>query len=141
VTDQLSETKDLEYLKLLEIFHYVWGIFSCLMGLIGPVYCYIGTAVLRNFKENPAQENIPMLFGMLFVGFSFFGFVILETCGLLSLLAGRKYRKLKNYRFCFFVSVINCFVIPVGTALGAFAIFVLNRPAVKALFAKPIRDF
>jgi hypothetical protein len=140
VTDQLSETNDLQYLKLLEIFHYVWGILSCAIGLIGPVYCYIGIAVFRSFKQSAGQENIAMLFGTLFIAFSLFGFILFETCGLLSLLAGRKYRKLKHYRFCFFVSIINCFVVPVGTALGAFSILVLNRPSVKVRFAgRPMR--
>jgi hypothetical protein len=37
--------KDLEHLKLLGIFHYIWGALACLAGLIGVVYLIIGVAV------------------------------------------------------------------------------------------------
>jgi hypothetical protein len=138
VTEQL-EARDLEYVRLLKIFHFVWGVFCCFFGLIGLAYGYLGTAVLRTFERHPGNENPPMLFATISIVFSVAGFIVFETCGVLSLFAAGKYRKPHNYRFCFLVSILNCFLLPVGTALGVFAIFVLNRPSVKTLFEKRLQ--
>jgi hypothetical protein len=40
----------------------------------------------------------------------------------------------RTLRFCFVLAVFTCLNFPLGTALGVFAIVVLNRPAMKALF-------
>jgi hypothetical protein len=40
--------KDLEHLKLLGIFHYIWGALACLAGLIGVVYLIIGVALMMS---------------------------------------------------------------------------------------------
>jgi hypothetical protein len=60
--------------------------------------------------------------------------VLFEAFGILCIIAGRKYANPEGYRFCFVLAVFTCFNFPLGTALGVFAIMVLNRPSVKALF-------
>jgi hypothetical protein len=36
----------------------------------------------------------------------------------------------------FVTACLSCMNVPIGTALGVFAILVLNRPSVKALFGR-----
>lgn len=91
--------------------------------------------MLRSFQRVPSgQENTLLIFGQLFVAFSVFDVVLLEACGIVSLLVAGKYRARRSYYTCFPVSVFNCVMIPVGTVLGVFSLIVLTRPSVKALF-------
>jgi hypothetical protein len=75
--------------------------------------------MLRNIQRLPSgQENTPLIFGQLFVAFSLFDVVLLETCGIVSFLVGGKYGARKSYYACFAASVFNCVMIPVGTVPG-----------------------
>jgi hypothetical protein len=133
--EQLTPPTDLQHLKLLRLFHYIWGTFCCLFGLIGVIYAWIGEEMLRSFQRlPPGQENTALIFGGLFVAFSLFDVVLLETCGMVSLLVAGKYGARRSYFACFAASVFNCVMIPVGTVLGVFSLIVLTRPSVKALF-------
>jgi hypothetical protein len=132
---QLTPPADVQHLKLLRLFHYIWGTFCCLFGLIGVIYAWIGEAMLGSFQRVPSgQENTPLIFGQLFVAFSVFDVVLLETCGIVSLLVAGNYGARRSYYTCFAASVFNCVMIPVGTVLGVFSLIVLTRPSVKALF-------
>ncbi len=51
------------------------------------------------------------------------------------LIAGRSLAHCKHYSFAFVVACIECIFIPFGTILGVFAIIVLSRESVKALFS------
>lgn len=38
--------------------------------------------------------------------------------------------------YCLVIAALSCFYVPWGTAIGVCTIIVLNRPSVRALFAK-----
>jgi hypothetical protein len=40
----------------------------------------------------------------------------------------------KGYRYLFTVGVLNCFIIPIGTLIGAFSLITLRRPTVRSAF-------
>ena len=134
MAEQIPDSKDREHLRLLEIFHYIWGTISCIWGLVGLFYVQLGVVMSRTFFRTPESESFSQFFAGLWIAMSVVGVVLFETSGALSLIAGWKYGKRRSYRFCFIVAVVNCLLVPVGTALGAFSIFVLNRPSVRALF-------
>jgi hypothetical protein len=138
MTEQLRDSKDREHLRLLEIFHYICGTISCLWGFVGLLYVQLGVVMSRTFTGTPQNQSFSHMFAGLWIGMSIFSVVMFETGGVLSLLAGWKYRKRRSYWFCFVVAIFNCLLVPVGTALGAFSIFVLNRPSVKELFHRQI---
>jgi hypothetical protein len=118
-------------IKLLEIFHYIWGGIACLVGLIGIAYYIpLGPALLAGSATNGFFAT----FEKIWVGMNILLVILCEVSGALSLIAGGKYRKQRGYRFCFAVAVFNCLVFPVGTPLGAFAIAVLTRRSVQTLF-------
>jgi hypothetical protein len=129
-------TTDVQHLQLLKIFHYIWGIFCCLLGLVAIVYIRFGEDILKSFERvrSPAGENLPLMFGQFFIMSSLFDFVMFESVGVLSLITAGKYGSKTCYRLCLAASIFNCMLMPIGTALGVFALFVLCRPSVKALF-------
>jgi|HubBroStandDraft_4_1064222.scaffolds.fasta_scaffold443662_1 hypothetical protein len=86
-------TTDVQHLQLLRIFHYIWGGFCCLLGLIAIVYIRFGEAILKSFERvrSPAGENLPLMFGQFFIVASVFDFVMLESVGVLSLITAGRY--------------------------------------------------
>ena len=124
--------RDLEHLKLLEIFHYIRGALACFFGLFGLIYVVIGVAVVL-LPTKSSEAAPPLLFGGLFFVIGLFWFGISEISGILSLIAGWRYRKQKGYYFCFIVAILECLTGLTGIALGVFSLIVLNRPSVKAL--------
>jgi hypothetical protein len=132
----LQLTTDADYLRLLRVLHYIWGTVCCLWGLVGVAYIWAGESAVKHFERGPAEGNIPLIFGQLFVTSSILLVVLLEICGVLSLFAARKYGLGNGYRACFAAAIVNCILIPVGTAMGVFALLVLNRPSVRAAFSK-----
>ena len=127
--------KDLEHLKLLGIFHYIWGALACVVGLIGVVYVLIGIVALNSPASSSEDSASPAVLGGIFIGIGIFLFLVCEIYGILTIMAGGKYRKHQGgYWFCFVLAVITCLNVPIGTVLGVFSIMVLNRPTVKALF-------
>jgi len=127
---------DREQLKLLEIFHYVRGALGCLFGLFGLGYAAIFLLIAVATANSSGRDHLPILVALIPISIGVFFFLVSEITGVLSLIAGWQYRVLKNYYFCFIVAVLECFTGLTGIALGVFAIVVLNRPSVKALFAE-----
>ena len=127
--------RDRQHLKLLEIFHYIRGALACLLGFLGLAYGLIFLLVALGSVQSSGTNHIPIPVAIIVTSLGFFFFVFGEICGVLSIFAGWKYRRLKSYYFCFVFAVLECLTGATGIALGVFAIVVLNRPSVKALFA------
>lgn len=134
--EQLTPPTDLQHLKLLRLFHYTWGAFCCLWGLLAIVYIRFGEIALKGFESarSPAGENLALMLGQFYILSCILVFVTLESAGVLSLITAGKYGSKTCYRLCFAVSIFNCIMMPIGTALGVFALSVLCRPSVKSLF-------
>jgi len=130
--------KDLEHLKLLSIFHYVVGGLACCCGLLWTLYMLSGGILIIAAASMTGRDRMGAFIGgavALLVGT--FLLALFETCGILCIVAGRKYGQQQGYWFCFSLAIFLCLNFPLGTALGVFAIIVLNRPSVKALFRGP----
>lgn len=127
--------QDLEHLKLLSIFHYIVAGLACFCGLLWVIYIFSGIVLLVASGSMTGDDRMGASIGGVvaaIVGIVLF--ILFEVYGILCLMAGRKYAKSEGYRFCFALAVFTCLNFPLGTALGVFAIMVLNRPSVKALF-------
>jgi hypothetical protein len=127
--------KDLEHLKLLGIFHYIWGALACLAGLIGVVYLIIGVALMMSPPDSSDDSSSSVAGGAVLIGLGIVIFLICEIYGIAAIMAGGKYRKhQRGYWFCFVLAIITLLSFPIGTILGIFSLIVLNRPSVKTLF-------
>jgi ABC-type phosphate transport system permease subunit len=131
--------KDLDHLKLLGIFHYIWGGLSLLGGLfIGAYFVVIGFVLMSNPPNSTSSEDSASqgVVGGILIGAGAVLFLIAVIYGALTLMAGGKYRKHQGgYWFCFFLAIVTLIIggIP-GIVLGIFSLIVLARDSVKALF-------
>jgi hypothetical protein len=129
--------KDLEHLKLLGIFHYIWGALSLLGGLaVGAYFAVIGFVLLSSPPSSSDDSGAQSTVGSIMIGVGIFLLVLLVIYGILVLMAGGKYRKHQGgYWFCFVLAIVTLVIggIP-GIILGIFALIVLGRASVKALF-------
>jgi hypothetical protein len=131
--------KDLEHLKLLGIFHYIWGALSLIGGLfLGAYFVVIGVVLMTNPSTTSTTEESGStgVVGGVMIGIGVIAFLIVVVYGILTLMAGGKYRKHQGgYWFLFILAIITLIIggIP-GIVLGIFSLIVLSRPAVKALF-------
>lgn len=110
--------KDLEYIRLLSIFHYVVGGLIALFACFPIIHLVIGiTFLTADIPQKPGEPEFPkILFGLMFTIFPLVFIVggwILAIC---TIIAGRKLSKQQGY------------------TLGVFTIIVLMRDSVKALF-------
>ena len=127
--------QDLEHLKLLSIFHYIVAGLACFCGLLWVIYIVSGVILLIASGSMANDDRMgASIGGVVAIVVGIVLFVLFELYGILCIFAGRKYAKHQGYTFCFVLAVFTCLNFPLGTALGVFAIVVLNRPSVKALF-------
>jgi ABC-type phosphate transport system permease subunit len=131
--------KDLEHLKLLGIFHYIWGALSLIGGIfIGGYFLVIGIILMNNPPASTASEDrgTASMVGGILIGVGVVLFLIVVVYGILTLMAGGKYRKHQGgYWFCFILAIVTLVIggIP-GIVLGIFSLIVLSRESVKTLF-------
>ena len=129
-------SQDEEPLRLLSIFHYVFGGLVALGATIPIIHVIIGVviAVSASFDSGHGGGP-PVWFGLLMAIIG--GALVLGgwiVAGLM-LYAGRCLGRRQRYMLCLVAAGISCVVVPIGTVLGVFTIIVLNRPSVKTLFA------
>ena len=131
--------KDVEHLKLLGIFHYIWGGLSLVGALfIGAYFLVIGFVLMNNPSGSASSEDSgsASVAGGIFIAVGVVLFLIYVIYGVLTLMAGGKYRKHQGgYWFCFTLAIVTLILggIP-GIVLGIFSLVVLGRESVKALF-------
>ncbi len=127
--------QDAEHLSLLAIFHSIAAGLTALLACIPFIHLAIGIALLLGGGSGPNPP--PPFLGWLFVIVPGFFIGCGWTLALLIFVAGRRLKRHTAWTFCFVVAVLECFIMPYGTVLGAFTIIVLNRPPVKVLFGQP----
>lgn len=125
--------KDLEHLRWLSTGFYVYAGLSALFACIPFIHLFIGVAMVAGSFEN--EKNPPPQFiGWMFIGIAAIIILLGWASAVCTFLAGKYLKEQRNYTFCFVMSVVNCMFAPLGTVLGIFAIIVLLREPVKALF-------
>ena len=125
--------KDADHLRLLSIFHYVMGGLHILVGSIFFVHFIIGFLMAgsaRFFGPNGPPPWIGVL--LMCIG----GVLILVSwgVGICTILSGRFIAQRRHRTFSLVLAAINCLSVPMGTALGVFALVVLTRDSVRRLY-------
>ncbi len=122
--------RDKQHLKLLSIFHYVFGGLKALFACIFFIHFFIGAAMLAG-----AIEDVPTFVGLMLIAMAIVFITLGWALAVCLFIAGSSLTKRKRYTFCLVIAAINCMSMPFGTILGIFTILVLMRPSVKELFA------
>ena len=127
-----------EHLQLLAIFHYVVAGLAALFSLFPLLYTTVGAIFIfaaRHGTAKPGEDLPPEFLGWIFAVLGALLFLIGIAMAICILIAGRSLALRKRYSFAFVMACIECLFIPFGTILGVFAIVVLSRESVRALFA------
>jgi len=126
---------DLQYLKLLSIFHYIVGGLAALFSFIPIIYVVIGILAVCIPGTFVGQgEAMPAFIGWIFIIIGAILIVLGWTFSACLIIAGRSLGRQVHYIFCMVIAGIACMFMPFGTVLGVFTIVVLARPSVKEMF-------
>ena len=124
-------------IKILEMFHYIYGGICCFFGLFPIFHIVIGILILTNaFPHSNQGQELPKFFGYIFVIAGSIILLFSQTLGVLTIISGRKIAKLKSRNFSLVIAGINCIGFPFGTVLGVFALMMLTKDEAKILYGE-----
>ena len=120
-------------LQFLAMFHFAIGAMAAMVALVPALGLFVATSLAA--PGEPVDAFLVRVFGepgaaiaaglLLVLGMTLGGLLVAEGFYLL---------RLRNLRFCRFVSTLGLFFVPFGTLLGAVTLFVLSKPATQAQF-------
>jgi len=93
-------------------------------------------AIVCPEKFGHGSQQPTAFLGWLFVVFASIFILLGWGFAVLVLVAGRFIARRKHYTFCLVMACVECLLMPFGTVLGVFSIWVLNRQSVKGLFGQ-----
>lgn len=132
------QRKDIEHLKLLSIFHFVFGGFA----FLGLGFLAIHFFFMRMIFTHPEHFNSqgghppPKEFFEVFQWIYVVMALICIAVAVANILSGVYLRQRKNRMFSMVLAGFNCVQMPFGTALGVFTFIVLSRPSVRQLYGE-----
>jgi hypothetical protein len=136
VDSQKQRVHDLEHIRLLAIFHFVFGG----LAVLGIAFLGVHYAIMRAVFTNPemwksqAESMPPRAFFEAFTWFYLLAAVLILAVLALNVLSGVFLLQKKHRTFSLVVAAIDCLQIPFGTALGVFTMIVLLRQTVPQLY-------
>jgi len=127
--------RDLEHLRILSIFYYVFGGLSFFGSCFFLIYMAIGVMLLvMPTGPNQGGGPPPQAIGWAFIIGSSIFVLVGWTIAFCIIMTGRFLAGQRRFIFCTVIAVLICLSIPLGTILGVFTLVVLFRPSVKLLF-------
>ena len=129
--------KDADHLRLLAIFHYIWGPLQMLFSSFCLVYVFLGFMVLNDPSAMDRTNPPPREMGYMFVAMGGVGTAIGWAVGILTIVSGRCIARRRWRVFSLVMAGINSLSVPIGTALGVFTFVILLRDSVRRLYLGP----
>ncbi|MEO1095645.1 MAG: hypothetical protein AAFX01_12170 [Cyanobacteria bacterium J06638_28] len=140
---QSTDDKSREHLKLLSIFHYIYGGIAGALSLFSVTHLAMGISFISSPNAFPSPEPLSpaveeafpfAFFGWMFVVIGLIALVLGLTFAVCLIVSGRCLAQRKRYWFSFIVACFACLSLPLGTILGVFTLVVLSRSSVKTLY-------
>ena len=130
--------RDVEHLRLLSLFHYIFGAIQALFSLFPLLHLGMGLLIVfspETFCSSASASKCPPgWFGWIFIGLA----IIIMVMGLLyavgMILTGRFLARRQAWLACIIIAALECMIMPFGTVLGIFTIYILSKANVKAAF-------
>jgi len=123
-------------LGLFKTLYLVKGILTLCFSLFFIAYAVMGLFFDKIIDANDANNDMPFNVGFIFLIIGIIGVIICVTFGILTLMASKYLKDVKNYNFIFVIAILNCLTGILGIVLGIFTLIELNKPEVKKLFHK-----
>ena len=140
MNDELVKRRaiDEEHLKLLAIFHYVFGGITIAFSLLFIFHLVFISVFFTNQEllKEVLPNELEMAQTFIKFGIVIFSLVILfgVAWGVATIYSGRCIQQRKHRIFSMVVAGINLLSIPFGTILGVFTLIVLSRESVKGFY-------
>ena len=126
---------------MIALFYRIYG-GLCLLGTCCfSLYLFIGITALTNptaFKSNHGGNDAAIM-GTMFSVIGGIGILIAAAMGAMFFVSANWIQNRTNWTGIFAMAIVACLNAPLGTALGVFALVVLNRESVKELFGQSFR--
>lgn len=134
-----QQATDQQHLRLLGIFHYIYGGFAFLgLCFLCGHYFLMRFVMTKAAESGTNQAEAAQMEQMLswFIIIYILGALFCIVIGIGNILCGGFLQKRRNRIFILIVAGFNCLNMPLGTALGVFTFLVLFRPSVVASFSE-----
>lgn len=131
-------------LGLFKTLYLVKGVLTLCFSLFFILYGLFGYIFIESIKIDDTTDGPPFALdfifatsiGLIFVIIAIIGVMICVIFGILTLMASKYLKEVKNYNFIFVIAILNCLTGILGIVLGIFTLIELNKPEVKKLFHK-----
>jgi hypothetical protein len=138
--EQSPRTPEEQQLRVLEVLHYALGGITAAFFPFGLYFLYEGWGLMHPPPEEriayrPGQELLdPVLWGAALVTLGVLWVTLCLMHGGLLAYVGRCIARRRRRLFSVVFSIFDLTYAPLGSALGIYALVVLSRPKVKAMF-------
>jgi len=137
-----QEIIDEEHLRLLVIFHRIYGILVIILSLLGIAYFFLlnflfsfsrrySRFTIQNNFQGPPTEILNLILIVMMVVI-----VIGLTIGVCNLLSAQYIKNRKFRIFSIVIACVDCISFPIGTILGVMTLIVLSRNSVVEYYKK-----
>ncbi len=123
-------------LNTFRILYLVKGILTLCFSIFFILYGCMGFIFGAIAENQDTHTDLPFNFGWIFAIIGGIGLIFCITFGILTLLASKYLKEVKNYNFIFVVAILNCLTGVLGILLGVFTLVELTKPEIKTLFNK-----
>lgn len=136
-SNEYQAMRDMDHLRLLSLFHYIYGGIVIGMSCMAIFHLVVGIALIVNpraFPAPPGARPPDPLLGWLFAIIGGSVLLLGWTVGLLTIFSGRWIKQRRRRVFSMVLAGINCMWVPLGTVLGVFTFIILLRDSVQTLY-------
>ena len=130
IGSQLTK-QDAEHLRILAIFHYVFGGLGLVAMLMMLAFAVAGVGLL---SQVDTPHGPPPGFSLMVSGLVLFSALVSLVFSSLNILAGRALGSGGSRNLIYAAAALNCLHVPLGTALGVFTFIVISRETVSGHF-------
>lgn len=123
-------------LNTFRILYLIKGILTLFFSVFFILYGAMGFVFNNIIESQDVNNEIPFNFGWIFIIVAGIGLVMSVALGILTLMAAKYLKEVKNYNFIFAIAIVNCLTGILGILLAVFSLIELSKPEVKALFNK-----
>ena len=137
--DEKQAVVDEEHLRLLALFHYVFGGLGVAFSLLGVIWTIVMATMFASFPpaaEGTAEEAARQFKMMPAFMMAFFGVMAAfgVVYGILQIVSGRCLARRRARLFTLIVALPGLIFLPYGTLLSVFTFVVLERASVERLY-------
>jgi ABC-type transport system involved in multi-copper enzyme maturation permease subunit len=135
--DPSELNEDVQHLRLLAVLHTVCAVLGALLSCLFVIHIAMGLSLLNGgpfFPTPPNGPPMPPFFAWMMIAMGTLAVVCGWAVAIATWLSGRFIRQRRHRVYSFVIAGLLCGFFPFGTGLGVFAIVMLSKASVRALY-------